>query len=210
MMFADGVLEARGRTLPSSMCSIRAENDAVRSTEFKRPSAIEFMSTGLMTLFTVEDSALPAQSLVVPRYVSVRTIAVDALRWAEKKPGTFNEMVATTPLDRLIGRLRGYKLLGPNWNGYGGQHPSSDAVEDCVDFLRSLNPSGVMPKPMVAGDGEVGVFWETDALYIEVSFRGDDFFEYLVSLDGNDVEGTSPLGQTVPALADNLTRIPCS
>lgn len=61
---------------------------------------------------------------------------------------------------------------------------------------------------MVGGDGEVGVFWETDTFYIEVGFRGDDYFEYLVSVDGQDMEGFGLLGQTVPELAENLNRIP--
>lgn len=207
MMSANAVMEAWDRTSMPAISAGYARYDIARSARFKRPSAIEHTSTGVMTLFTGDSSTPHRQSLVPSGYVVVPTIAVGMLYW--EGPETFNEIASTTPRDRLIGRLRGYKLLSPNWNGYGGQRPSSNAVEDCINFLRSLDSSCVLPKPMVGGDGEVGIFWETDAFYIEVSFRGNDCLEYLVSVDGKDIEGIGPLDPLVPELAESLAHISC-
>jgi hypothetical protein len=120
---------------------------------------------------------------------------------------TYQEAQATLPIDRVIGRLRSYKGLEPNWNGYGGQQPSGTAVEDAVEFLRMVGPVHKLPKTMVGGSGEVGLFWETSETYIEVGFRGDGTLGFLVDpADGDAVEAEGlpvafPRGLLAQALA---------
>ena len=204
MTVAANVLDARSGTLPSLMLGTGIEHEVIRLAKFKRPSTVEYIPLDLVTLFIGGDSASKPFPPSLPVTVSVPTFG--GVQYWENS-NTFNEIVSTRPLDRLLGRLRGYKLLDQNWNGYGGQRPSSVAVEDCIDFLRGLESSYILPKPMVGGDGEVGVFWEMENAYIEVGFRGKGFFEYLVSINGKDVEGVGLSNQIPRDLIDGLTHI---
>jgi len=122
---------------------------------------------------------------------------------------TSREAQATLPMDKVIGRLRSYKELGANWNGYGGQPPSGRAVEDAVNFLRMLGHIPKLPKTMVGGSGEVGLFWETLKTYVEVGFRGDGTFGFLVDpADGAAVEEEGlPIAFPQGALAEGLAAV---
>lgn len=94
----------------------------------------------------------------------------------------------TRPLDRVLGRLREYKFLESNWNGYGGLPPTPKAVEECINFLVGINPE-VLPEPMIGGTGEVGLFWDSDSVKIEAGFMGNGRFGYLVMFtDGRSIE----------------------
>lgn len=121
---------------------------------------------------------------------------------------TYREALATRPSDRLVGRLRNYKQLSHNWNGYDGDPPPDGAVEQCVDFLRSLGDI-LLPTPMVSGSGEVGLFWEREGVTIELGFKGKDKYGYLVELpDGRCEEDEDvPVSEIRPVLREALAAL---
>jgi hypothetical protein len=121
---------------------------------------------------------------------------------------TYREVLATRPDDRVFGKLRNYKQLSANWNGYGGNRPTDDAVEQCIDFLRSLGDIS-LPTPMVSGSGEVGLFWERAGTTIELGFKGDREYGYLVELpDGRwKEEEHVPIHEIRPLLQEALVAI---
>ena len=69
----------------------------------------------------------------------------------------------------LAEKIQSYADLEPDWDCEGGRAPAPEDIENAVHFLRSL-PGGDLPRPMVAGDGDVGFIWKTESSYLEVGF----------------------------------------
>lgn len=73
----------------------------------------------------------------------------------------------------LIEELRGYESLECGWDGASTDMiPSREAINEAIMFVEGLPPFIALPAPMVSNDGEVGLFWHDDALYLDVGFRG--------------------------------------
>lgn len=67
--------------------------------------------------------------------------------------------------------LESYKELNPNWDGYDAIKPNPIIIDRAISFLVALKCYNVeLPKPMIAGSGEVGLYWRLDKTYIEVGF----------------------------------------
>ena len=99
----------------------------------------------------------------------------------------FRESHATTtnyapampsPKDMLDAELLAYRDLPPGWDGYEGVPASIDAISDAFDFLDKMPEDIPLPYPQIATDGEVGLYWRTDEVYVEVGFYGDGEFSY--------------------------------
>ena len=76
--------------------------------------------------------------------------------------------------EQLVASLYGYLDLPANWDGYGGIAPPAKAVFDAERFLSTMSGAASLPKPMISGDGQVGLYWRGQDQYIEVTFVGDD------------------------------------
>lgn len=82
-------------------------------------------------------------------------------------------------VDEVISRLYEYLALSENWDGYGGRAPDTRTIFDAETFLRALGEgSATAPRPMVAGDGEVGFYWKWPGGYAEATFNGNGTFTY--------------------------------
>jgi hypothetical protein len=75
--------------------------------------------------------------------------------------------------------LQSYLVLPADWDGYGGVPAPKGVVEDALRWLATLPSSDALPLPMVAGDGEVSLYWDVVGLYLEVSFPGDSTCHFI-------------------------------
>lgn len=75
----------------------------------------------------------------------------------------------------IIKMLESYKELTENWDGYGAIKPDSTIIDRAILFVVRLKIFNIkhFPKPMIAGSGEVGLYWKIDNMYIEVDFDAD-------------------------------------
>ncbi|MFM0270899.1 hypothetical protein PQQ59_09995 [Paraburkholderia aspalathi] len=90
-------------------------------------------------------------------------------------------------LNNLMQELASYGELKNGWDGYGGQPANRHSLADSYVFLGHLPISAPLPKAMIAGVGEISLYWEDRETYAEVSFPGDRTFHYF--LDGPDASG---------------------
>ena len=68
--------------------------------------------------------------------------------------------------------------FSPGWDGYEGVVPTQDAANNAIHFIQLL-PSGIEPpRPLIAGDGEIGVYWKRGDAYIEAASYGGTKIEY--------------------------------
>ena len=117
---------------------------------------------------------------------------------------------ARLPLAREI---KSYAQLKPDWDGYGGRAPAQVDIDNAVDFLMSLR-GGDIPRPMVAGDGDVGFTWRTESAYLEIGFcdEGQISF-YGKTPDGGEAWGDNDYAKEgVPAklreLLESIAHVP--
>lgn len=89
-------------------------------------------------------------------------------------------VVAVDPVEDLVAKLYAYLSLPEDWDGYGGVAPSAKAVLDAEDFVRGLPSEMALPRPMIAGDGEIGLYWKSEGGYAEATFVGSGEFKLFV------------------------------
>ena len=83
--------------------------------------------------------------------------------------------------------LRGYFRLEEGWGGVNSVAVPALAVENAVSFLYRFTYDLKQPTPMVAADGEVGLYWRHQSAYVELEFAGDGImFGYGCDLNGNE------------------------
>jgi hypothetical protein len=80
--------------------------------------------------------------------------------------------------DKLEAQLQSYMDLPHGWDGYDGVPASKDTVMDAFSFLEKRPPDIPLPYPQVGSDGEVGLYWCTNEVFVEVSFHGDGEYSY--------------------------------
>ena len=77
---------------------------------------------------------------------------------------------------KLMGKICGYLSLEEGWDGEGAVPISAEAVEDCLDFLRTIPVDAGAPKAMPLPGGEISLYWDRDSTYAEITFDGSHSF----------------------------------
>ena len=80
--------------------------------------------------------------------------------------------------DKLHAKLLSYLDLPEGWDGYEGIPASFEAVDNAFEFLKKRPKDIPHPYPQIAPDGEVGLYWRTEEVHVELSFYGDGQFSY--------------------------------
>ncbi|MDY7567499.1 hypothetical protein QN400_21340 [Pseudomonas sp. RTC3] len=103
---------------------------------------------------------------------------------------------------RLIDKLHSYRSLYKDWDGYGGEPATYASWSNALEFVSRLAIRFSAPVPMLAGDGEISLFWKKDGRYLEISFPGDNTYHFIfqysqeqfasddISLEGNYLDDT--------------------
>lgn len=86
---------------------------------------------------------------------------------------------------KLREKLYSYRDLKDNWDGYGGVRPKEEIVLTTEKFINSMQDNAIIPpKIMVAGSGQIALFWKNKADYIEVDFEDEGTFSYFCKING--------------------------
>ena len=105
----------------------------------------------------------------------------------------------------LVREIKSYADLPLDWDCDNGHAPSKIDIDNAVAFLWSLQ-GGKVPRPMVAGDGDVGFIWRTESSYLEVGFcdKGQISF-YGKTSDGDKKHGDHDFAKE--GVPDNLRKM---
>ena len=102
--------------------------------------------------------------------------------------------------EKIEGKITSYLTLEEGWDGYGGRPPTNQAIIDGLMWL-SLLPTGyALPKSMLSGAGEVGLYWDADGFYCDIGFFGDGTFSYYAEApDGSTISNETIEVKDTPA-----------
>lgn len=110
----------------------------------------------------------------------------------------------------LAERLYMYRGLEEDWDGYGGQAATFGSFTNAMEFVKKITRRFDVPASMLAGDGEISLFWRKNGSYLEVSFPGDNSCHFIYKADG-EVYASQDISldthQLDPKLFDYLVRI---
>lgn len=100
---------------------------------------------------------------------------------------------------KLMREIDTYRCLQEGWDGYSAAPANRHSIVDARVFISSLPPQHPLPKPMLASDGEVSLFWEHEDVYLEASFPGDGTYHYIFNAPGVRI-GADDLHVTCPTI----------
>jgi hypothetical protein len=73
----------------------------------------------------------------------------------------------------VFAELLSYKTFRDGWDGEGSYAPCASDVDAAVEFVRLLKPMLPLPGAMLDPVGSVGLYWNTDKVYIDINFDRD-------------------------------------
>lgn len=86
----------------------------------------------------------------------------------------------TTPLEEIVGEIRGWSLLSSNWDGEGAAGPQEASLREAVAFVKSLGFNISLPEPMLLSSGRAGLYWNDGNLYADLEFTGSGRVTYYI------------------------------
>ena len=142
---------------------------------------------------TAHAPELPAPIISVTALSSGATLSTKAASWG-----------------RLRARLAAWAELPADWDGDDGEAPTSSAIAGAGSFLRELERRGApLPRPFIAGDGEIGFRWSKGDAFASVAFTRGQVLGSVRTPDGK-VERinrkVSSAGPLLSGLASSLTK----
>jgi hypothetical protein len=94
----------------------------------------------------------------------------------------------------LIEELYSLSELRDGWDGPGSLAPSSEVIDSARRFLMLLPAHVTLPDVTVSGDGEVGLYWKSDGVYIDVGFPSAGRISYYAEAHGKVARFAGPFG----------------
>lgn len=142
------------------------------------------MAVAMETQSTITDQPVPYVIQVTSTKNAPKTVIHLGLTglFAQLPPTHVNSR--EVGMSRLYAKLNGYMHAGYDWDGYGGEPATYASWSNAVEFLHVLPIRFEAPVPMLAGDGEISLFWKDTDRYIEISFPGDGTFHYIYNAPG--------------------------
>jgi hypothetical protein len=112
--------------------------------------------------------------------------------------------------------LREYMWLEEGWGGINSIAPSQIAIENALSFIHRFPDTLTQPTPMIAADGEVGLYWRHQSAYVEVEFAGDGMmFGYGCDFHGNEafiddlsVDSHEEMEKAIEIVSDIVAEFP--
>jgi hypothetical protein len=109
----------------------------------------------------------------------------------------FTETSLSNPVSNdnsLVSKILSYLKLEHDWDGYDGVPPEKQAVISAINFVELLKKENfIQPKAMLSGDGEVGLYWDANGIFIDVGFEESGLMSFYAKTSTSEVFGGDEL-----------------
>ena len=150
------------------------------------------------------NASIMAAAVFALATASVSAVTPSSVDYAAVKSTSYfkSDEVKSLIFDQILGLTE----LPQHWDGREeDMAPSKSAAYDAVNFIEKIPPFIDPPEVMAAADGELGLFWASERLYLNVSFFGDGRMVYFGQMGDIEVKG-SFLSSTSHGLPSNLAQ----
>lgn len=159
------------------------------------PRALELQSRSVQKTTTRSSGIVPG--------ITIGPSATTVYIVEDKYAGSTRQ---TTSCEELVGEIRGWSLLGADWDGEGAVTPLRQSLKEAVSFVRLLGEIS-LPEPMLLGSGHAALYWNEDNLYADLEFLGDGRIAYFVKRHGDKHKGVLAFDSTeMPVVFPALIR----
>jgi hypothetical protein len=77
---------------------------------------------------------------------------------------------------KLLDRIAKWKTLQAGWDDEQSEAPTHGAINLATLFINALPRDVSLPKAMLSSSGEIGLYWDTSDIYIDLEFSSDTTF----------------------------------
>jgi hypothetical protein len=119
------------------------------------------------------------------------TSGIYSFECVEVAPSLLHSRVYAT--QRLNAKLESFGQLASGWDGYEGQAAKTRAISDAKTFIERLPQQSSLPRPSLAGSGEITLYWDSGFHYLEASFPGDGTYHYFCDEGSDPVDAEDDL-----------------
>ncbi len=88
-------------------------------------------------------------------------------------PQIIDIVPATNATSDVYFQLNSYSKLEAGWDGSDSVGPSPIDVKLAIDFVKSIPAIFPLPKTMLSRDGEIGLYWDDNLVYLDIQFEPD-------------------------------------
>lgn len=72
----------------------------------------------------------------------------------------------------LLKEITTYTILEDGWDGDNSLKPTTDSINNATSYIEELyNIKAPLPKSMLNAQGEVGLYWDNQNIYIDIHFE---------------------------------------
>ncbi len=161
------------------------------------PMAVLLAATTLVNPFW--ENIVGGQKLTF--YKDSHAVTISAGATEQKQYVNFDESIED--------KIYSYLDYEDDWDGYGGVAATAKAVVDANLFLRKLSFDIREPFSGLSGDGEIGIFWQFDNIFIDIGFLGEGTYT-MYAKDSEGIEyfkNEIQLDEPLPEALINLITI---
>lgn len=98
----------------------------------------------------------------------------------------------------LYAEMVSYRALTAGWDGLGSIAPIPGSIDSALAFLALLPDTVALPETTASADGEVGFYWKSQGVYIDVGFPAPGRISYYAEAHGQTARGAGPFdGSTI-------------
>ncbi len=100
---------------------------------------------------------------MLPLMVNVKSTVTDRALYKSQATQLVNAR------ELLKSETKAYSLLEAGWDGEGSQPPSKIAMNNALRSIDAIPARLPLPRPMLSPNGELGLYWDLDGGYAELS-----------------------------------------
>lgn len=92
-----------------------------------------------------------------------------------------------TRQSHLADEIASYANLEVDWDGRNSPPPLKGAIDNALLFLKRLPGTALPNGPLLETNGEVGLYWKEDGIYVDVTFDENHIYYFAeIKLMGGD------------------------
>ncbi len=121
------------------------------------------------------------------------------------EPFAKDQLIDTQRQDiKMIARVRELAFYKIGWDGFDGQPPSKEAIDEAEKFIISLSKYNISePSISLASNGEINFYWKNSDFLLDLGFFGEGVYSYYAKKSSgeeyiqDDIKIDAPLPKTI-------------
>lgn len=117
-------------------------------------------------------SVISSSSIISERY---QNNMMPAATVADISLFSYERYLTETSNDDVYSKITEYGNLEDGWDGAGSVPPTKESIKITKQFILGIPAVFPLPKPMLASDGTIGMYWDDSVMYIDIQIEENNY-----------------------------------